>query len=142
VTPLAASRDDEIVDALRRVPDPCSIGQGRPMSIYDLGLVCDWELRDDVVSVRMCVTSPICGMAPHFLRQAREELERIPGIREARCHVDAAVFWTPERMSAEGSERLRAQRARTMAQRGQRPVAGRPDAPATFTGPTSRPAHQ
>lgn len=133
--------DERIVAALRRVQDPCSVAQQRPLSIYDMGLVCDWEAEDGEVTIRMCVTSPSCQMAAHFLAAAKREVESIPGVRKATTFVDADVFWTPDRLSPEGAASLADQRAWSRRRRPAVPVGGNPADPANivaFVGPDQR----
>jgi metal-sulfur cluster biosynthetic enzyme len=137
---LTDDLDREIVSALRRVLDPCSIGQHRPMSIYDLGLVRGWDVDPEgVATIHFCVTSPTCQMAAHFLEAAKREVETIPAIRQAHCFVDASVFWTPARMTSEGSRSLAAQRQRALANRPLPRPRGRVDgaAIAAFVGPAA-----
>jgi metal-sulfur cluster biosynthetic enzyme len=134
--------DDLILAALRRVDDPCSVAQQRPLSIYDMGLVRDWEVTDGEVTIRMCVTSPSCQMAAHFLAAAEREVECIPGVRKATAFVDADFFWTPDRLSREGAASLARQRAWSRRRRPPVPVGGNPADPArllAFVGPDSRP---
>lgn len=130
--------DEQIRAALRRVQDPCSVAQQRPLSIYDLGLVCDWQVREGAVRIRMCVTSPSCQMAAHFLGAAEREVAAIPGVRSAEAYVDPSFFWTPSRISAEGQAELAAQRAWSRRRNPPVPVGGNPPDPAAvlaFSGP-------
>jgi metal-sulfur cluster biosynthetic enzyme len=107
--------DRQITAALRRVYDPCSVAQSLPVSIYDLGLVTDWTLdTNGHLDVRMCVTAPMCLMARSFLDAAKQELESLPEVTSARCYVDATTMWTPQDMSVDAVEFIRARRARSM----------------------------
>jgi metal-sulfur cluster biosynthetic enzyme len=87
--------DDAIRDALGRVFDPCSVAAGRPTSILDMGLVLDWKMCGDALSIRFAVTFAGCTMAPHFVEAACAELRRIPGIRSVDASLDTAHVWTP-----------------------------------------------
>lgn len=131
--------DAHIVAALRRVYDPCSVAQQRPISIYDLGLVGSWRVDErGHATVRMRVTSPSCQMAAHFLAAAQAELVKVPGVRTASCEVDATELWTPSQITAEGKASLESQRAWSRARRPPRPVGGQPRNPSAllaFTGP-------
>lgn len=110
----AASLDERIVAALRRVQDPCSVGQGNPVNVYDLGLVLDWTLDEaGHLEVRMCVTTGLCLMAPVFLGGATEQLEQLPEVTSVRCWVDPDHLWTPDQIRPEGAAAMRARRERS-----------------------------
>lgn len=135
--------DGPILAALRRVQDPCSVAQQRPMSIYDLGLVRDWKVDGDEVTIRLCVTSPSCQMAAHFLIAAEREVEAIPGVRRAKAYVDPDFFWTPQDISSAGAEALAARRDWSRRRNPPRPVGGSPPDPTAllaFVGPEGREA--
>ncbi len=109
--------DGRIEEVLHRVYDPCSLAQRNPISLVDMGLVLGWDLNEDGhLSVRMCVTSACCTMAPHFTEAARRELERLPEVRSVEVVVDAAFFWTPDRMTTRGKEKLAARRRTAISQ--------------------------
>jgi metal-sulfur cluster biosynthetic enzyme len=107
--------DTRIVEALRTVHDPCSIAQQVPISIYDMGLVRDWEFDagSGALRVRMCVTSFMCMMSPHFTSAAKAELEKIEEIESAECYVDPTILWTDDLMTAEGAEGMKEKRQRS-----------------------------
>jgi metal-sulfur cluster biosynthetic enzyme len=109
--------DARVEEVLHRVYDPCSLAQRNPISLIDMGLVLGWDLSEDgELTVRMCVTSACCTMAPHFTEAARRELERLPEVRAAEVVLDAAFFWTPDRMTARGKEKLAERRRATIAE--------------------------
>jgi metal-sulfur cluster biosynthetic enzyme len=87
--------DEEIREALGMVFDPCSVAAGRPTSILDMGLVLDWEMCGDTLTIRFAVTFAGCTMAPHFVEAACAELRRIPGIRSVDASLDTAHVWEP-----------------------------------------------
>jgi metal-sulfur cluster biosynthetic enzyme len=60
--------------ALRTVKDP-EIG----MDILQLGLVRNVSLIDDVVTVKMMLTTPFCPYGPSLLESARVEAEKALG---------------------------------------------------------------
>jgi metal-sulfur cluster biosynthetic enzyme len=110
---VAGDLGADVCAALEGVLDPCSVGNGSPMSVLDLGLVCDWTREPDgMLNVRMCVTAPTCIMAPHFLVEAQRALSAIEGVSGAICWIDPSVTWTPERMSARAASILRTVRDR------------------------------
>jgi metal-sulfur cluster biosynthetic enzyme len=111
--PWPESRDAQIERALDRIYDPCSLAANNALSLVDMGLVRDWQVDDEGnLSVRMCVTSPSCLMAPTFLEAARVELAKIDGIGTVRVDVDASVFWTEDLMTERGKRLARERRER------------------------------
>jgi metal-sulfur cluster biosynthetic enzyme len=96
--------DEAIIGALREVFDPCSLGQNVPVSIYDMGLVTGWTLRDADLQVQMCVTSPMCMRSPHFVDAAKQKLLALEGVQTVDCQIDPAVLWTPELMTESGRQ--------------------------------------
>lgn len=114
----AASADlsGAIEAALERVFDPCSLAARAPVSIVDMGLVLGWRVDEAAhLTVRMCVTSPCCTLAPNIAAGAERELRRIEGVGDVTIELDAATFWTPERMTDRGREVLRLRRERSQA---------------------------
>lgn len=112
----------QVVEALHRVFDPCSVAANAPLSLIDMGLIRDWRIdRDGNLTVRACVTSACCTMAPHFVRAAEEQLAKIPGVTSARVELDPAFLWTPEAMSPHGKAALEARRRRSIELTGLRP---------------------
>jgi metal-sulfur cluster biosynthetic enzyme len=131
--------DEAITQALDRVYDPCSVGINRPMSLREMGLIRGWDVDDDGrVTVRMCVTAPVCQMAPHMTEAVREELERIPGVASAQAHIDHHVLWTPEMMSPAGRDKLASQRAAAERAAGPVPRRARRPKPAQAEAPDAR----
>jgi metal-sulfur cluster biosynthetic enzyme len=112
----------QVVEALHRVFDPCSLAANAPLSLIDMGLIRDWRIdREGNLTVRACVTSACCTMAPHFVRAAEEQLAKIPGVTSVRVELDPAFFWTPEAMSPHGKAALEARRRRSIELTGLRP---------------------
>lgn len=90
--------DDQIKDVLSGVHDPCSVAAGRPMSLLDMGLVLDWTFESGLLTVRFCVTSASCSMAPHFTEAAKQELLKLDGIAAVNIEIDTQHLWLPEQM--------------------------------------------
>jgi probable FeS assembly SUF system protein SufT len=101
----ARSTDEAVWDALKTCYDP-----EIPVNIVDLGLIYSCEVRPadggSDVSVKMTLTAPGCGMGPVLAREAEEKIVAIAGV--ARCRVELVWDppWSPDRISAEGREKL------------------------------------
>jgi metal-sulfur cluster biosynthetic enzyme len=89
------------MNALRNCYDP-----EIPMNIVDLGLIYDLKVERESVYVKMTLTARGCP-AHSFLREnAKRELLKVPGIKEATVEVVWDPPWTPERMSEKAKIKL------------------------------------
>lgn len=81
-----------------------------PVNIVDLGLIYSCEVvaadAGSRVSVKMTLTAPGCGMGPVIAREAEEKISGLPGVASASVEVVWEPPWSPERISAEGREKL------------------------------------
>jgi metal-sulfur cluster biosynthetic enzyme len=101
----------QVHEALRRVYDPCSLANGNPVNVLDMGLVRQCEVTGPgEIEVIFCVTSVSCTMAPHFLGAAEREVSKIAGITKVNTRVDASVLWTEEMMAPYLRQRIGARR--------------------------------
>ncbi|MDH6236392.1 iron-sulfur cluster assembly protein [Cryobacterium sp. CG_9.6] len=91
---------DQVLGQLRNVFDP-----EIPINVVDLGLIygCDAQALDDGsyrIEIKMSMTAPGCGMGDVLKKDARAEVELVPGVSE----VDVELVWEPpwgqDRMSA------------------------------------------
>jgi probable FeS assembly SUF system protein SufT len=100
--PPNATEDDvlKIVwDQLRTCYDP-----EIPINIVDLGLVyeCSVKPTEDgnrLVEVKMTLTAPGCGMGEILVDDAKDKIERIPTVREARVELVFDPPWNQSMMS-------------------------------------------
>jgi metal-sulfur cluster biosynthetic enzyme len=84
-----------IEGALRQVVDP-----EVAMTIVDVGLVYGVAVTDEVVHVRMTMTSVACPVTDVILGDVEAELDRvIPANLEVRVELVWEPAWTPNRMS-------------------------------------------
>ncbi len=75
-----------------------------PINIVELGLVyeCLVEARDDgqrIVTVKMTLTAPGCGMGPILMEDVREKLEIIPTVERADVELVFDPPWNQSMMS-------------------------------------------
>lgn len=100
--PPNATEDDVLKlvwDQLRTCYDP-----EIPINIVDLGLVyeCDVKLNDDgtrIVDVKMTLTAPGCGMGEILVEDAKDKIQRIPTVTEARVELVFDPPWNQSMMS-------------------------------------------
>jgi probable FeS assembly SUF system protein SufT len=75
-----------------------------PINIVDLGLVyeCDVSHNEDgtrTVEVKITLTAPGCGMGDILVDDVRDEIGRIPTVREARVSLTFDPPWNQSMMS-------------------------------------------
>lgn len=81
-----------------------------PVNIVDLGLVYDCHLDEEdegtVVSVKMTLTAPGCGMGPTIAADAQSRIMTVDSIKEARVELVWDPPWTQDMISEEGKMKL------------------------------------
>ena len=92
-------------DALKNVFDP-----EIPVNIVDLGLVYDCAIANEeeatVVSVKMTLTAPGCGMGPTIAADAQGRIMTIPGVNDARVEIVWDPAWNQGMISEVGRMQL------------------------------------
>jgi metal-sulfur cluster biosynthetic enzyme len=93
----------KIIEALRTVYDP-----EIPVSIYDLGLVYDIQITDDLrAKVRLGVTAPGCPVATQIAYMAEEAIrQNVPELKDVEVELDLETLWDPRRVTEEGRKLL------------------------------------
>jgi metal-sulfur cluster biosynthetic enzyme len=72
---MIASKEDEIMEALREVIDP-EIG----LNVVELGLIRQLDLDEDgSARLTMIMTTPFCPYAPQLIEQVRQVTNNITG---------------------------------------------------------------
>ncbi len=92
--PAALVTEATVVEVLRTVYDP-----EIPVSIYELGLIYDIQIKDSVVDVRMTLTSPACPVAGSLPGQVEMRIKAIEGVSDAKVELVWEPPWTPEKMT-------------------------------------------
>lgn len=93
---------EQVMDALQQCKDP----EIPMVSIVDLGLIYDVQIKDDVVDIKMTLTTPGCGMAKYIAQEAKMKVESLDGIKDVNVTIVWDPPWTPERMSEEAKKHL------------------------------------
>lgn len=81
-----AFNKDDIINALKTVFDP-----EIPVNIWDLGLVYDIDISNDLVVIKMTFTSPTCPMMQDILNQVKSAVQS--RVMPANVRVD--LVWEP-----------------------------------------------
>jgi FeS assembly SUF system protein len=80
-----------------------------PLNIADLGLIYDLQVSDaGEVSILMTLTSPGCPVGDMLAEEIRDRVMSIPGVKDVHVEFTFDPLWTPERISEEGRQMLRA----------------------------------
>jgi len=81
-----------------------------PVNIVDLGLIYDCEItpRDTgaLVSVKMTLTAPGCGMGPVLAQEAKAKIESLSGVDEATVELVWEPPWNQAMISEAGKMQL------------------------------------
>lgn len=100
-----APLEEQVWSQLKGVYDP-----EIPVDIVNLGLVYDCGIEDidgkTVVSVKMTLTAPGCGMGPVIAADAQAKIMTIDGIDDARVELVWDPAWNQEMISEEGKMKL------------------------------------
>ncbi len=94
--------EEQIYQALSEVRDP-----ELPFSIVDLGLIYDVSIQDDVVGIKMTLTTPGCPMHSTIREEAEGALKKLPGIKGTKVEIVWDPPWNPDMMSEEARRKLR-----------------------------------
>ena len=93
--------EDLVFQALRNCRDP-----EIPVNIVDLGLIYDVRIAEDLVNVKMTLTTQGCGMGGYISQEAEEQIRSLPGVREARVEIVWDPPWNPSMISEAGRKVL------------------------------------
>ena len=91
-----------ILEKLKEVIDP-EIG----VDVVNLGLIYELEIKpDNVVYVKMTMTTPGCPLTMWILRAVEDKILEIPGVKDAEIELTFDPPWTPDMISEEYKKRL------------------------------------
>jgi metal-sulfur cluster biosynthetic enzyme len=93
--------NEDVLSQLSNVIDP-ELG----LNIVELGLIYDVIIREDVILVKMTLTTPGCPMHDSILEWTERQLQQ--SFPQYRIFIDLVwePEWTPHKMSAEAKEKL------------------------------------
>jgi metal-sulfur cluster biosynthetic enzyme len=94
---MSVTRED-VLEALRAVPEPCSIAMRAPMDICEMGLVEDIEIGGGHVVVTLVLTDPSCVHFGAMRRFITDELLRLDAVETVSVAMSTRTLWTPDRV--------------------------------------------
>ena len=82
-----------------------------PVNIVDLGLIYDCQIAPQnghgaLVTVKMTLTAPGCGMGPVLAQEAKAKIEALPGVDEAAVELVWDPPWNQAMISEAGKMQL------------------------------------
>ena len=107
--------------AVNDIHDPCSVSQGVPAGLVDMGLLCDVQLGPleggryrALVAIRL--TGPGCFYGIYFEREIRVRLEAMAEIGAIDVEFSSEFDWTPDDVAPHIQQRLRIRREQLIAE--------------------------
>jgi len=70
--------EQEVKEALKDVIDPHA-----GVSLLDMNLIKDIAIEDDVVKIKMTLTTPFCPLANQLVQNVKGRTEQIDGVKRA-----------------------------------------------------------
>lgn len=92
----------KIIELLKTVYDP-----EIPINIYDLGLVYEINVTDDMIEVVLGLTTPFCPIAHLVVYQVESILKQYFKDKKIEVKLDLERLWSPEKMTEEGRKLFR-----------------------------------
>ncbi len=91
----AQATKSEVIEVLKTVRDP-----ELPVNIYEMGLIYAVDVSpDDVVTIRMTLTTPMCPVADILPAEVESKVRAIGSVKDVRVDLVWDPPWSPDRMS-------------------------------------------
>ena len=101
LTEFSPVNEATVYQALRKCRDP-----EIPVNIVDLGLIYDVQIDENLVNVKMTLTTQGCGMGGYISQEAEEQIRALPGVRDAKVEIVWDPPWNPSMISDAGRKVL------------------------------------
>ena len=89
--------EDEIIKVLKNIYDP-----EIPVNIWDLGLIYEVDADDqNNVRIRMTLTAPNCPIADDILREVRDKVEAVEGVKSLDLKLTFDPPWDESNLTDE-----------------------------------------
>ena len=93
--------EENIILALKTVYDP-----EIPVDVYELGLIYEIKIKDQVVDILMTLTSPNCPVAESLPMEIEEAAASVEGVSEVNVELTFEPPFTSDMMSEEAKFEL------------------------------------
>jgi len=91
----------DVMKVLKKCYDP-EIG----ISLVDLGLIYDVQVKNDKVNIKMTLTTPGCPMHSFMINDVEENVKKLKGVKEVKVELVWNPPWTPDKMSKGAKKKL------------------------------------
>ena len=89
---------DLLMDRLRGVMDPCSIGVGSPIDVVGMGLIERIDITEGgSVTVQLVLTQPTCWFFGDMRQAIVDAIADVEGVTDVRVELFEEL-WSPDRM--------------------------------------------
>jgi metal-sulfur cluster biosynthetic enzyme len=85
----------DVLDALRAVPEPCSIAMRAPTDICSMGLVERVEIEGSHVRVTLVLTDPSCVHFSAMQRYIADEVNALEDVDQVTVVASTSRLWVP-----------------------------------------------
>jgi FeS assembly SUF system protein len=86
---------EKIIDEIKKIFDP-----EIPVNIYELGLIYNIDVNEDKkVYIEMTLTSPNCPVAESLPNMVKENILKVPDVKDVDLKLVWDPPWTKEKMS-------------------------------------------
>ena len=92
-------REREVLDEIKKVTEP-----DLKLSLYELGLIYELNIEDDVAYIKMTLTSMACPAAARLKEDIEMAAIRADGINHAFAEIVWVPKWDPRTMASEDAQ--------------------------------------
>ena len=85
---------EQVIAEIRKIYDP-----EIPVNIYELGLIYDVKVKEDVVKIIMTLTSPNCPVAESLPKDVKDSAMQVEGIEKVDLDLVFEPPWEKSMMS-------------------------------------------
>lgn len=94
--------EEQIWQALQQVTDP-----ELPLSVIDLGMIYDVEVKRNEVKIDMTFTAMGCPAIDMLMEDVRDAVGKIAGVGKVQINVVWSPPWNKEKITSKGREILK-----------------------------------
>ncbi|MGC8672098.1 MAG: metal-sulfur cluster assembly factor [Thermoplasmata archaeon] len=94
-------KEEDVIEVLKSVIDP-EIG----LDVINLGLVYEIKVNDDIVYIKMTMTTPGCPLASWILADAENKIKQLPEVKDVQIELVWDPPWSVDRISEEARKLL------------------------------------
>jgi len=85
---------EQVIAEISKIYDP-----EIPVNIYELGLIYDVKVKEDVVKIIMTLTSPNCPVAESLPKDVKDSAMQVEGIEKVDLDLVFEPVWNKDMMS-------------------------------------------